>query len=163
VDPSELPAMFAAIEAKVADRGATVAVTAMGRTFQRAVKRTLSVTSHPPGAFSIVPRGAPPSLASGELRRSVQFAPGASGGVVASSSVAPHTVYAGVQEFGLPDPIRAVHRKYMRFTTDGKVYYMKEVHVGPHPYMRPTIARCIGNGSLGRAAGKAFEIAVWGA
>lgn len=162
MDPSELPGLLNSIADRCAADAATAAVTAMGRTYQRAVKYTLSQRTHSMTEFTQGGRGLPPAKRSGDLRKSVKFAPGASGGVVATSSVAPHTIYASLQETGQPSPIVPVRKKAMHFVNDGGNWILKAVHVGPHPYMAPTTARCIGNGSLGRSAARAFEIAVWG-
>jgi hypothetical protein len=160
--PEELPAMFDALEAHIGSGCAGPAVTAMGRTYQRAVKYTLSLRTNAPDAFTVGGRGLPPAMRSGNLRRSVLKGPTVSSGVTASTEVAPHTIYAGVQETGLPRPIVA-HRSYMHFTNAGGSWYLKAVRVGPHPYMAPTTARTIANGSLTAAAMRAFEIAAWGA
>jgi hypothetical protein len=158
MDPSEVPALLQGIAVR-AGYGATPAVTAMAVTYQRAVKYTLSLRTHTETEFTVGGRGLPPAKRSGKLRGSVTKAIGG-GDPVASASVAPHTIYAAVQEMG--DIMHPARKKYMHFVNDGGEWYLKEVKVGPHPYMRPTTARCIANGSLGRAAAKAFTVAVWG-
>ena len=131
----------------------------MAHTFERAVKRTLTLRTR--GMHDFRPageRGQPPALRSGRLRGSVASAGGA-GDPVAVSSVAPHVFYAGVQEWG--GEMNARPRGYMHFYSGGE-WFLKHVRVGPNPYMRPTLRACIANGSLSRAAADAFEIAVWG-
>lgn len=158
MDPSGLPAMFDAIEAR-ASAGASPAVLAMAHQFESAVKRTLSLRSR--GMHDYRPageRGTPPAIRSGALRSSVASA-GGGGAPVAEASVAPHVFYAGIQEWG--GFMRARPGGYMHFQSGGE-WFLKHVHVGPNPYMKPTIAACIADGSLGRAAANAFDIAVWG-
>src|SRR5580698_5034086 len=97
----ELPAYLQSIATRVAADGAEPAVTSMAQTFESAVKRTLSLQTR--GATSFRPsgeRGQPPAMRSGFLRASVAMAEGASSGVTAEASVAPHTIYAAVQEWG---------------------------------------------------------------
>jgi len=82
---------------------------------------------------------------------------------MAEASVAPHVFYAAIQEWGgsMNAHPPAGPRGYMHFFSGGE-WFLKHVHVGPNPYMHPTVVQCIGNGSLGRAAADAFEIAAWG-
>jgi hypothetical protein len=157
MDPSGLPAMFAEIEVKVG-AAASPAVLAMAHTFERAVKRTLSLRSRGLHDFrSPGERGQPPAIRTGALRNSVISA-GGGGDPVAEASVGPTVFYAGIQEFG--GFMNARPGGYMHFRSGGE-WFLKHVHVGPNPYMRPALAACIGDGSLGRAAADAFEIAVW--
>lgn len=160
MDPSELPAMFQNIENRVG-AAASPAVLAMAHTFERAVKRNLALTSHPPHIRTPSPEGSFPSLMTGRLRRSVT-SEGGGGDPVAEASVAPHVFYAGIQEYGRPQGMTARPGGYMHFWTDGVEYFRKHVRAPARPYMHPTIRQCIGNGSLGRAAADAFEISVWG-
>lgn len=159
MDPSEVPALLDGIAAR-ADAAATPASLAMARTFQRAVKRNLSLRTRAMDAFRpSEERGQFPALRSGQLRRSVTVAGPSGGGGVAVTSVAPHTIYAAVQEYG--HTMHARGNSYMHFFSGGE-WFLKTVHVGANPYMRPTIRQCIGSGSLGRSAAKAFDMAVWG-
>lgn len=158
MDPSGLPAMFQGIERR-AGAAASPASLAMAHTFERAVKRTLSLRSR--GQYdrrAREERGQPPAMRSGALRNSVTSA-GGTGDPVAVSSVAPHVFYAGIQEWG--GSMNARPRSAMHFFSGGE-WFLQHVRVGPNPYMRPTIRACIANGSLSRAAADAFEAAVWG-
>ena len=161
MDPSELPAYLRGIADRIEADASTPAVLAMAHTFERAVKRTLSLRSR--GMHDFRPRGErgqPPAIRSGALRGSVRTFGTTPGGLVASSRVAPFVFYAGVQEWG--HEMHARPGGYMNFWSGGEWYLKQHVHVGPNPYMRPTIAACIANGSLGRAAADAFEVAAWG-
>lgn len=159
MDPSEVPGLLDGI-ANRAEAAASPAVLAMSRTFQRAVKRNLSLRTRPADAFRPKEeKGQFPALRSGQLRRSVRVAGGGGGGPVAVASVAPHMIYAAVQEYGRV--IDAHSSNYMHFFSGGE-WFLKTVSVGENPYMRPTIRQCIGSGSLGRSAAKAFDVAVWG-
>jgi phage gpG-like protein len=158
VDPGDLPGMFDAIEGRVS-AAASPAVLAMSHTFERAVKRTLSLRTRGEHDFrSPGERGQPPALRSGALRSSVQTF-GGGGAPVAAASVGPTVFYAGIQEFG--GSMHARPGGFMHFHSGGE-WFLKHVHVGPNPYMRPTVVQCIGNGSLGRAAADAFDVSVWG-
>jgi len=65
------------------------------------VKALLSSTSHPAGTPTPSPPGSPPSLVSGNLRRSIQVeGPSQTGAGRWSVSVGSGLVYAGVQEHG---------------------------------------------------------------
>lgn len=137
---------------------ASPAAISMAHTFERAVKRTLSMRTR--GAHDFRPRGErgqPPALRSGALRNSV-FSWGGGGAVVATASVAPHIFYAGIQEWG--GEMHARPDGYMHFISGGE-WFLKHVRVGANPYMRPTVRVCIANGSLGRAAMDAFNATVW--
>jgi phage gpG-like protein len=158
VDPDQVAGVLDGI-ADRASVAASPAVLAMAHTFERAVKRTLSLRTRGMHDFrNPGERGQAPAMRSGALRSSVTSA-GGGGAPVAEASVAPHVFYAGIQEWG--GEMHARPGGYMHFISGGE-WFLKEVHVGPNPYMRPTLVACIGNGSLGRAAAQAFEIAVWG-
>lgn len=161
MDPSQLPDLLNGI-ADRAENAATPAVTAMARSFQAGVKRTLSMSgSHPPGTFPTPSAAfiAPPSMTTGALRASVtaEVFPGSGS---AQALVGPHTIYASVQEYGRD--IWRRNRRFMHWVANGTDWYRVHVYIPDRPYMRPTRARMIGNGSLSRAGMNAFEIAVWG-
>lgn len=66
-----------------------------------AIKVELGRTSHPPGTPTPSPPGSPPSLITGNLRRSAQVeGPQATGPGRWSASVGMESVYARVQELG---------------------------------------------------------------
>lgn len=77
------------------------------------IKIELSRTSHPPGTPTPAPPGTPPSLVTGNLRRSIQVeGPQQAGPASWSVKVGAETVYARVQELG-GGPSRLPARPYM--------------------------------------------------
>lgn len=78
-----------------------------------AIKVELSRTSHPPGTPTPAPPGTPPSLITGNLRRSAQVeGPTQTGPASWSASVGMESVYARVQELG-GGPSNLPARPYM--------------------------------------------------
>jgi hypothetical protein len=158
--PAELPAMWQAIRDRAA-QGTADAANAMAYAYQRRlVTDTLRRYTHPPFTKTPSPPGQPPALVTGTLRRSVRVVPAAGGGAVARSSVAPHTVYARIQEYG--GHIYPVRARFLRWVEDGAVHFARHVYLPPRPYMRPTTAEMAADGSLHRAAAAAFQARVWG-
>lgn len=158
--PEELPGVLAKLAAKAAT-AAVPAVNAMALAYQRhLVTVTLVRYSHPPFTHTDSPPGQPPALVTGTLRRSVTPELAAGGGPRATASVAPHTVYARIQELG--GNIYPVRRKFLRWVEDGSVHFSKHVYLPPRPYMAPAREETVADGSLRRAAVKAFTAAVWG-
>jgi|SRR5690606_207829 len=77
------------------------------------IKIELSRTSHPPGTPTPAPPGTPPSLVTGNLRRSIQVeGPQQTGPASWSAKVGAEAVYARVQELG-GGPSRLPARPYM--------------------------------------------------
>jgi hypothetical protein len=146
--------------AKVSAIGADAAVLAMAHTYERAVKRNLALTSHPPFTVTPSPPGNFPSLMTGRLRRSVWTDGPRGGGGVAYASVAPHMFYAGVQEYG--HRMHAHGRRPMTWFNEGDWWSKRDVGVPARPYMRPTTIREVASGDLTAAAMAAFELGVWG-
>lgn len=150
---------------------------AMGKAYREEVAgHTLQAFSHAPYTKTPSPPGMPPARISGELAGSVREEPGVSSAMTGRASVAPHTVYARIQETG--GDIYA-HGKYMKFVTDyptratsfrksqregGGLFlnFARHVHIPARPYMRPTTARMVANGSLHRVAAAEFTAKVWG-
>lgn len=160
MSPDDLPALLSAIRDKAA-KAAPPAVMGMADAYRNRVSRvTLRQYSHPYGAKTDSPPGQPPAWVLGALARSVTAVLGASSGTDARAAVAPHTVYARIQETG--GVIRADHRRFLRYTQDGVVHYAKRVTLPPRPYMAPTTREMIQDGSLTREAAEAFTLAVWG-
>ena len=107
-----------------------------------------------PGQFgSPAPPGAPVAWRTGALAASVTAWPGGSSGFSATAHVAPHTVYAGVQEYG-----REIFAKrhYMHWINDRGPWWKKRVYVPPRPYLRPALDDVVADGSLVRSAGGTF-------
>jgi hypothetical protein len=134
---------------------------AMGRTYQSYVQNVMLVRySHAPGTKTPSPPGQPPALMTGELRRSITCTQGPSSGTYGVSQVAPHTIYARIQEYG--GHIYPKRVRYLRWVEDGQVHFSKHVYLPPRPYLRPAARDCIANGSLTRAAMESFMASVWG-
>jgi len=156
MDASELPGYLAEISGRVSSAAKPV-VMAMAERYEREVKRNLSKTSHPRFTRTPSPPGGFPSLMTGRLRRSVLAAGPYGGGGIAMAEVAPHTIYAGVQEYG-----HTMHgRPLMHFYNMGRWWSLETVHVPSRPYMRPTTAELVASGSLTVEAEAAFEVYVW--
>lgn len=131
--PAELPARLRALAAQVQDHAAVDAADAMAQSFQRGVVK--SMTGSSPSA-----PGTPPARRTGTLARSVRPEPAKSTGAGrASSSVAPHAVYARIQQNG--GDIYPVRAKLLRFKVGGKYRYAKHVHLPARPYMVMNAAR----------------------
>lgn len=165
VDPAGLPAYLDGIKKHIADDTSAPAVLAMGHTYERQVKANLARTAHPPFTETPSPPGYFPSLMTGALRRSVFTSGPFGGGIMSESSVAPHIFYAAIQEYGHTMHAHSSIRPMTWYNSaKGRTGWWSkyEVHVPARPYMHPTTAEAIANGSLGRAAAAAFEIAAWG-
>jgi len=154
VTPAQLPGYLRGLR-DTAAAAAAPAANAMANTFQHHVQDVTLRESgyHPPFTRTPAPRGAPPSRISGDLRSSIMVRP-AHGMVAASASVAPHVIYATVQEYGAV--ISARNRRYMRWRMDGRWWYRTSVYVPPRPYMRPAREAVIRDGSVRRAAVSSF-------
>ena len=127
--PAELPAYLQALTARIRDEGPTAAANAMAQAYQGEVVRSM----HGPAPS---PPGTPPARRSGTLARSVRPEPAVPiGAGRAKSSVAPHTVYARIQQLG--GDIHVVRAKVL---TDGKTFFGKHVYLPPRPYMIMTAA-----------------------
>ena len=122
-------------------------------TLQRSIASTWP---GPPGKGqfgSPAPAGSPIAYRFGNLSRSVTSWPGGSSGYSAFAHVAPHVVYAGVQEYGA---VIDAHRPYMRWYNSRGWWALKRVKVPPRPYLRPALDDVSADGSLERAAGEKF-------
>lgn len=159
MDVSELPAYLEGIAARVPGASLPAAIH-MANTYQEAVQRNLSLTAHPRYTFTPSPPGAFPSKMTGNLRRHIVMSGYGGGGPVAFASITADTIYAAVQEYG---HVMRAHsfRRPMTWFNEGRWWSRYEVRVPPRPYMRPTIAMVIADGSLSRAAMMEFEISVW--
>lgn len=135
-------------------RTSPIVARAMGNAFQDRVRNvTLRRYQHPMFVRTQAPAGGPPAFMSGELAYSITMH--VAGGVSTSRAyVGPHTIYAGVQEFGAEIDVR--NAKYMRWFMDGQFWYKKHVSIPERPYMRTTRDEMIADGSLHRVAVEAF-------
>jgi hypothetical protein len=105
----------------------------MAQSYQRDVVRSMRGPSPSPP-------GSPPARRSGTLARSVRAEPAkAAGAGQATSSVAPHTVYARIQQKGgVIVPVRA---RVLRWKEGQKYRYARRVVLPALPYMVMTAAR----------------------
>lgn len=160
MEPGALPGYLEAIKARVSTAPVPAAIT-MATTYQEAVQRNLSVTAHPRYTFTPSPPGAFPSKMTGNLRRHIIMSRAGGGGPAGFASITADTIYAAVQEYG-----HTMHahswRRPMTWFNEGRWWSRHEVTVPPRPYMRPTTAQVVADGSLTRAAMRSFEIDVWG-
>jgi hypothetical protein len=142
VTPAELPGRLRALAAEVKDRAATDAADAMAQSYQRGVVQSMTGASVP---------GQPPARRTGTLARSVRPEPAKlTGGGRASSSVAPHTVYARIQQLGGDIyPVRAKALRWkvktygplMKGAKRTNYVYALHVHLPARPYMVMSDAR----------------------
>jgi hypothetical protein len=136
VTPAELPAYLRRLAADVKDRAAVDAADAMAASYQRSVVMSMKGDSAP---------GLPPARRTGTLARSVRAEPAKlTGGGKAGSSVAPHTVYARIQQLGgdiYPVRAKALRWKSKTFGPLAKgakrsnYVYARHVYLPPRPYM----------------------------
>ncbi len=147
--PQELPAYLLALRDRIASQAAVDAANAMAlRYHEHLTDVTLRLFSHPRFTRTPSPPGRPPALVTGTLRRSVRVEPAVPQGPGrAMSSVAPHTVYARIQEVG-----GDVHVVRARVLTDGRSFFGKHVRIPARPYMRPARDDVIADGTLRQAA-----------
>jgi hypothetical protein len=160
ISPDELPGVLAELRDRVARSAPPVAMET-GEMYRRRVSRvTLRRYSHSYGTSTDSPPGQPPAWVLGALARSVTAVMGAASGITATVRVAPHTIYARIQELG--GVVTARRARYLRFSQNGNVIYSRRVELPPRPYMRPTTEDCIEDGSFTRTAAETFEAEVWG-
>jgi phage gpG-like protein len=135
--PTGLSAYLGRIARDVRDRAALDAADAMAQTYQRGVVRSMRGPS--PSA-----PGTPPARRTGTLARSVRAEPATGGGGRARASVAPHTVYARIQQLGgdiFPVRAKALRWKSKTFGPLQKgakrtnYVYAMHVYLPPRPYM----------------------------
>lgn len=159
------------------DKAASACVNAMARSTRRFVLKELS-------GGSPSPAGSPPGRVSGELMSSVRVDPAAGGGTVATASLAPHTIYASIQERGgtvdaHPGPGRGIaYEGHARrgigrhspdahtlfFVSGGERHFPKSVDLPKRPYMKPAAAWANGGGAnpAGASAVDAIIREAWG-
>jgi hypothetical protein len=136
--PEELPGYLAGLGRAVRDRAALDAADAMAQSYQRDVVRSMRGPSPSPA-------GTPPARRTGTLARSVRPEPAkAAGAGRATSSVAPHTVYARIQQLGghvYPVRAKALRWKARTFgplrqgEKRSNWVYATHVYLPPRPYM----------------------------
>ena len=125
--PAELPEYLRRIASAVRDRAALDAADAMAQSYQSAVVRSMKGPSPSPP-------GTPPARRTGTLARSVRAEPATLGSRGhASASVAPHTVYARIQQLG--GDIYPVRAKVLRWSDKSGTHYARHVRLPARPYM----------------------------
>lgn len=145
-------------------RTSPVVAAAMADAFHdHLVNVTLKRYSHPMYSRTASPPGGPPGSVSGELAYSVTSE--VKSGVLTSRAwVGPHTIYAGVQEFGAEIDVKHTTTDvfgrtmpgFMRWYMDGQFWYKRHVSIPARPYMEIARNEMIADGSLHRAAVRAF-------
>jgi hypothetical protein len=131
--PAQLPAYLRRLSREVRDRAAVDAADAMAASYQNSVRRSMKGPSPSPP-------GTPPARRTGTLARSVaQEAAKLAGPGRATSSVAPHTVYARIQQKG--GAIVPVRAKALHWKDKTGSHYARKVRLPARPYMVMTDAR----------------------
>lgn len=130
----------AAIDAlvKAADEGGRRAANNAARAVESRTKSKLTWTTHRKGTQTPSQPGEPPSLVTGQLRRSVKVVPAVPLGAGAwQSSVGPTAAYARIQELG--GKLGANPRHGM---------WRSPASLPPRPYLAPAVAELITSGEL---------------
>jgi phage gpG-like protein len=117
---------------------ADAAAAAMAAVAMREVQRQLGLTEHSLGTATPSQPGEPPSLVTGQLRRSVVMVPKGPGHVQVGAT----TVYARIQELG------------------GDAGRDHASHLPPRPYLAPALKRLAASGALTKAAAKVIRAAL---
>jgi len=136
-------ARLRALQARAASAAPRAAVQAMALTGVAATQVQLSRSSHPRRTPTPAPPGAPPSVVTGTLRRSIVFTepvPVGQGRWVAS--IGGTVVYARIHEFG------------------GQTGRNHATTLPARPYLRPTAEALSASGTLTAVAVKAFTAAL---
>jgi phage gpG-like protein len=141
--PAELPAYLRRMKDRVSTEAPVAAANAMAQTYQGEVVRSMHGSAPSPP-------GTPPARRTGTLARSVRAEPAVPAGAGrAKSSVAPHTVYARIQQLGgdiYPVRAKALHWGGTPFGPLRKGQkrkpgvFAKHVHLPARPYMVMTPA-----------------------
>jgi phage gpG-like protein len=146
----EVAEQLRAIRVKAVSDAPVAACRAMGETAQTAVKVTLTSSTHSRGTPTPSKPGQPPSLVSGNLRRSVHrttaraTAPG-----VAYCAIGAMAKYAPVHEFG-PVTIRA--KNFPQLGNPDVGFFGVQVTIPRRPFLAPTVERLVGSGMLTQVA-----------
>lgn len=158
--PDECIALMQGIQDKAA-KSAPACADAMGTVHKDWMQNvTLSRFVSVPVSQTPSPPGSPPASMTGALRRSITCTRGASGGMVASAIVGPHTIYARTQEFGEVHHGRPRMYLWLRYIGAEEVvirgWRKRVVDIPARPYVRPSRDDVIGNGMAVSAANAAF-------
>jgi phage gpG-like protein len=117
---------------------ADLAATAMGAVAMREVQRQLGLTEHSLGTPTPSQPGQPPSLVTGQLRRSVVMVPKGRAHVQVGAT----TVYARIHELG------------------GNAGRNHASYLPPRPYLKPALRKLSESGALTKAAAKVIRAAL---
>lgn len=122
---------------------------------------TLRRTTHSPGMYYKSPAGSPPAYVSGTLSKSMFVTPSAaSRGMRATAYVGNSARHAKLLEFG-GCVLQPTSGRVMHWRDSGGSWYHSRLPASgaypPHPYLQPTVAEAIDDGSLTRVAIAAFR------
>jgi hypothetical protein len=138
VTPDELPVALGALRDRLLAYGARDAATRMALAAQREIVKSMRGDPVPSAP------GTPPARRTGTLARSLRVVPALGGFARAVARLAPHTVYARIQQLG--GHIYPVRARVLRWKgLDGKAHFAKHVYLPPRPYMqviRETAVKC---------------------
>ena len=167
ITPAELPGLLEALKARV-EAAAVPVVDAIAETYkEHLVGYTLHESgSHPPVTQTPAAPGRPPAFMTGQLAGSVTQTPGAGGGGIAESTVAPHTIYAATQEYGGVHTGKPWMWLWVRYIGAHEVarrgWVKHQVTIPARPYMSTAVDETVADGSLVSAAMAKFMEVVWG-
>lgn len=153
---ADLAARLRIIRDKAAEPAPVAACKALGQAGETAIKVMLSLSSHPPGTPTPSRPGQPPSLITGELRRSViLLPPGEIAAYTWSCFAGPTAVYARVQEFGAT--IHPGSSGYLANRATGQFFVTPRSHRGyveipARPYVRAAVLMLRTSGLAAKAA-----------
>lgn len=140
---AQLPGYLRKISADLQARAPIAAAQAMGNAYIRVVVQSMH-------GDSPSPPGTPPARVSGTLARSIRRGPGHPTGAYSYMiTVAPHTVYARIQQLGghiyprhtlrgreVPyGPVRYSGLGFLRWENDSGVHFARHVYLPKRPYM----------------------------
>ena len=147
------------IRALVETEAPLAAVRALSQAGETAVKVILSSSTHSEGTPTPSSPGQPPSLVSGNLRRSGKRSPAAiTAPGCATCALGFTAVYAPVHEFG-PVTIRS-HGSYpLRNRNTGQVFG-RQVTIPKRPYVAPAMLKFEASGMAAKVASDAWRAAL---
>ncbi len=135
------------------------ACTALGRAAETAVKVTLSSSTHSKGTVTPSEKGQPPSLISGDLRRSIRRStPYGTGPGAYQCQVGSLLIYAPVHEYGTTIHTRVA--PYLQFYYGGSWHEVTQVTIPKRPYLATATAAMIATGMFARVCETAWQSAI---
>jgi hypothetical protein len=121
---------------------------------ERTAQDTLGRTSHPSGMYHRARPGEPPARASGKLAKSMFFISASKDGTRATAWVGNSSEYSRIIEFGCV--IQPSSKSFSHWVDTGGSWYHRFLIMPPHPYLEPTVAEAVEDGSLRDVAIEAF-------